>query len=137
MTWLGGQSRQYFMNLLKFLGWDTSSVDIQEFAPFMAGVSECGDTRSLADYQANRHYRWYIGPEEQRFYWTFEPGNVGLNWFRAGSGQAGVDHHLEPQIPEEIACLLQRWKPAQTELVPDFGSLPTGSWASDPMQGTP
>src|SRR3954447_16618606 len=42
MTWLGGQSRKYFIDLMKWLGYD---IYIKEFAPFMAGISRVGDTR--------------------------------------------------------------------------------------------
>jgi uncharacterized protein YmfQ (DUF2313 family) len=132
MTWIGGQSRQYFINLMAWLGYP--GVEIQEFAPFMCGISRVGDTRAnVADQVADKFFRWYIGPPEQRFYWTIEVGQVGLNWFRCASSQAGVHHHLEFAIPEELACLVQRWKPAQTELIPDFSSLSRGG----PMQGTP
>jgi uncharacterized protein YmfQ (DUF2313 family) len=130
MTWLGGQSRAYFTNLMAWLGY---TIGIQEFAPFMCGISWCGDTRSYADMQAHKNFRWYIGPPEQRFYWTIQIGQVGLNWFRAASGQAGVNHHLEFQIPQEAACLLQRWKPAHTSLIPDFSAIAYGG----PLQGTP
>jgi uncharacterized protein YmfQ (DUF2313 family) len=128
MTYLGGQSRAYFEGVMNWLGY---TISIKEFAPFMAGVSRCGDTRNM--YDNTGQFRWYIGPPEQRFYWTVEVGQVGLTWFRAGSGQAGVDHHLEFSVPQELQCLLNRWKPAQTEIVMDFSSLANGG----PMQGTP
>jgi uncharacterized protein YmfQ (DUF2313 family) len=131
MTWMGGQSRQYFIDLMDWLGYP--GIEIQEFAPFMCGISSVGDSRSLQDQQAQKHFRWYIGPPEQRFYWTVHVGQIGLNWFRAGSGQAGINHHLEFSIPEEAICLLQRWKPAHTSLIPDFSALAYGG----PMQGTP
>lgn len=131
MTWMGGQSRQYFIKLMEWLGYP--GLEIQEFAPFMCGISRVGDTRSFPDMQADKHFRWYIGPAEQRFYWTIRIGQIGLNWFRAASGQAGVNHHLEFSIPEEVACLLQRWKPAHTHLIPDFSAIAYGG----PMQGTP
>jgi uncharacterized protein YmfQ (DUF2313 family) len=131
MTWMGGQSRQYFTDLMAWLGY---TIEIQEFAPFMCGISQVGDTRrpppaTLAD----QNYRWYIGPPEQRFYWEVSVGQVGLTWFRAGSGQAGVNHHLEFAVPTEFICLLDRWRPAHTMIVPDFSSLAFGG----PMQGTP
>ena len=126
MTWLGGQSRQYFTDLMAWLGY---TITIKEFSPFMAGYSQVGDTRP----QPDANFRWYIGPPEQRFVWTVNIGNIGLMWFRAGSGQAGVDHHLEFRIPTEVQCLLDRWKPAHTVLVPDFSSIAAG----DSMQGTP
>jgi uncharacterized protein YmfQ (DUF2313 family) len=126
MTWMGGQSRDYFTRLMAWLGFE---IKIGEYAPFMAGMSQVGDTRPSPTEQ----FRWYIGPPEQRFYWFARVGQVGLVWFRAGSGQAGVDHHLEFKIPQELQCLLNRWKPAHTGLVMDFSALAFGG----PMQGTP
>jgi uncharacterized protein YmfQ (DUF2313 family) len=130
MTWMGGQSRKYFTDLMAWLGY---TIEIQEFAPFMCGISWVGDTRTREDAAAGKHFRWYIGPPEQRFYWTVQVGQIGLNWFRASSGQAGVNYHLEFTIPEEFVCLLNRWKPAQTSLIPDFSAIAYGG----PMQGTP
>jgi uncharacterized protein YmfQ (DUF2313 family) len=115
------------IDLMAFLGY--SGVEIQEFAPFMAGISRVGDTRPEPD----KLFRWYIGPPEQRFVWTISVGQIGLNWFRAASGQAGVDHHLEFMVPEEIICLIERWKPAHTVIIPDFTNMAYGG----PMQGTP
>jgi uncharacterized protein YmfQ (DUF2313 family) len=132
MTWLGGQSRQYFINVMEWLGY---TVTIKEFAPFMAGVSQVGDTRAPPPDSPieDQNFRWYIGPAEQRFVWTINYGQIGLAWFRAASGQAGVDHHLEFRVPSELQCLLDRWKPAHTVLVPDFSQITNGG----PMQGTP
>ena len=42
MTWMGGQSRQYYIDVMAWLGF---RVVIHEWAPFMAGISRCGDTR--------------------------------------------------------------------------------------------
>lgn len=131
MTWMGGQSRNYFIALMEWLGYP--GVEIQEFAPFMCGISRVGDTRTREDAEAGKHFRWYIGPPEQRFYWTVRLGQIGLNWFRASSGQAGINHHLEFSIPEELICLIQRWKPAHTDLIPDFSAIAYGG----PLQGTP
>lgn len=132
MTWLGGQSREYFTNLMEWLGY---TITIKEFAPFMAGISQVGDTRRPPPDSpiTEQNFRWYIGPAEQRFVWTVNIGQIGLYWFRAASGQAGVNHHLEFSVPTEIACLLDRWKPAHTVIVPDFSGVTNGG----PMQGTP
>jgi hypothetical protein len=68
-----------------------------------------------------------------RFVWTASTGQVGLIWFRAGSGQAGVDHHLQFRMPEDLQCLLNRWKPAHTHIAVDVG----GHMAhTDQMDGT-
>lgn len=105
MTLAGGQSVAFFISLAKSLGYD---ITITEFAPFMAGASRCGD-----DW-------WCIGPPEIRFYWSVHVSAARLSWFRAGSGQAGVDHHLEFSIAEDLECILRRYKPAQTEVVFDY-----------------
>jgi uncharacterized protein YmfQ (DUF2313 family) len=132
MTWLGGQSRAYYTKLMEWLGY---TITIKEFAPFMAGISQVGDTRAPPPPSPieKQNYRWYIGPPEQRFVWQVNVGQVGLYWFRAGSGEAGVHHHLEFGVPDEIICLLDRWKPAHTVIVPDFSDITNGG----PMQGTP
>ena len=126
MTWVGGQSRQYFIDLMAWLGY---TVQIEEFAPFMAGVSQVGDTRP----KPNSHYRWYIGPEEQRFVWTVNIGEIGLMWFRAASGQAGVDLHLKFRCrPRSNACWTDG-SPHTPILITDFSNIAMGG----PMQGTP
>lgn len=160
MTWLGGQSRQYYTDLLKWIGFD---IHIQEFAPFMVGISQVGDTRPKAHVryewspdtatslrpvpsgwvphpaeeippdQPEDNFRWYIGPPEMRFVWTANSDKIGLIWFRASSGQAGVDPHLQFRAPEDLECLLLRWKPAHTYLAFNFGHRAFG----DPMEGTP
>jgi uncharacterized protein YmfQ (DUF2313 family) len=126
MTWLGGQSKDYFIKVMEWLGF---KVVIKEWSPFMAGVSQCGDTRPSPD----QPFRWYIGPPEMRFVWTAQVGYQGLVWFRAGAGQAGVDHHLEFRNPDAVKCLLERWKPAHTVLAFDY----TPFDHEDPMEGTP
>lgn len=132
ITWLGGQSRAYFQKLMEWLGY---TVTIKEFSPFQCGISQVGDTRTPPPNSpiSSQNYRWYIGPPELRFYWTIEVGQATVTWFRCASGQAGVDPHVRIGIPEELQCLLQRWKPAHTELVMDLSSLASGG----PMQGTP
>jgi uncharacterized protein YmfQ (DUF2313 family) len=137
MTLLGGQSRDFFIGMAAWLGY---TIDITEYAPFMAGVSQAGDTHGMINWNdtPGRHpevldYRWYIGPPEQRFYWTVHVRNAPLTWFRAGSGQAGVNHHLEIGYATDLECLLRRWKPAHTDIVFDYSNLKTG----DPMAGTP
>jgi uncharacterized protein YmfQ (DUF2313 family) len=132
MTWMGGQSREYFKSVAEFVGY---TIEIKEFAPFMCGISRVGDTRAPPPDAPieDQNFRWYIGGPEQRFYWEVSVGQVGLIWFRASAGQAGVDHHLEFAVPTEFICLLDRWKPAHTTIVPDYSKLAFGG----PMQGTP
>jgi uncharacterized protein YmfQ (DUF2313 family) len=132
MTWLGAQSRQYFIELAAWLGLE---IYIKEFSPFMAGISQVGDTREPPPDSPveKQNFRWYIGPPEQRFVWSINVGQIGLRWFRAAGGEAGVHHHLEFMLPEETVCLLERWKPAHTVIIPDYSEITAGG----PMQGTP
>jgi len=138
MTMMGGQSRDFFITDVakNILGYD---VTISEYAPFMAGVSNAGDTRSPPADQVNLlhgDFRWYIGPQEMRFYWTVHVGQMKLVWFRCGGGggQAGVDHHLEIGKADDLECLFNRWKPAHTQIVFDYSGVEN---PGDPMAGTP
>ena len=137
MTLLGGQSREFFIDIAAWLGY---TITITEYAPFMAGVSQMGDTRQM-DYwdgipgedPKEPYYRWYIGGEEQRFFWTVHVANAPLDWFRMGEAEAGIHHHLEIGLPEDLMCLLDRWSPAHTKIVYDFSNLtPESQYAGLP-----
>ncbi len=127
MTLLGGQSRAWFRIVADEIGYP---LVIREYSPFMAGVSNVGDTRAKDD---GVHYRWYIGGSDMRFYWTTAISTAKLTWFRCSKGQCGVDPHLRIGVPEDAACIFNRWKPAHTIIVYDFSNLEM----NDPMQGTP
>jgi uncharacterized protein YmfQ (DUF2313 family) len=136
MTLLGAQSREFFITevALKMLGY---TVTISEYAPFMAGISRVGDTRTPPIDPAHAlkgDFRWYIGPPEMRFYWTVHVSSTRLTWFRCASGQAGVDPHLRIGLATDLECLFNRWRPAHTEIVFDYSGV-TGP--DDPMAGTP
>jgi uncharacterized protein YmfQ (DUF2313 family) len=134
MTLLGGQSRDFFINDVArdMLG---VTIQITEYAPFMAGVSQAGDTRALPlnPDPLKGDFRWYIGQPEMRFYWTVHVDSARLTWFRASSGEAGVSPHLRIGLNTDLECLLNRWKPAHTEIVFDYSGLSRGG----SMAGTP
>jgi uncharacterized protein YmfQ (DUF2313 family) len=134
MTMLGAQSREFFIEdvALDMLG---VHITITEYAPFMAGISQAGDTRAppLDPEPLRGDFCWYIGPPEMRFYWMVHVDAARLSWFRAGSGQAGVDPHLRIGLNTDLECLLRRWKPAHTDIVFDYSGLTIGG----PMAGTP
>lgn len=119
MTLLGGQSRKFYEDISAWVG---TPIEIKEFAPYMTGISECGDTRM--EYDDTGEYRWYLGSEEMRFFWSIRSDDAVLQWFRTGDGggECGVDHHLEIFTESPLDCLLQRWKPAHTVLVFDYQS---------------
>lgn len=156
MTLLGAQSRAFFVDVMAQVGHE---IQIREWSPFMAGVSRVGDTRgewgeifrgggrfpvsgepdggeidSHVVVSGDRYdFRWEIGPPEMRYYWSVRVDLAKLSWFRASSGQAGVDPHLRIGLADDLECLLNRWKPAHTQLVFDYSYLRYGG----PMQGTP
>jgi len=128
MTLLGGQSREFFLSMATFLGYD---ITIQEYRPFMAGVDRAGDARpydpvagSLGPYPSQ------IGNPNMRFVWTVHLLSPKLVWFRAAAGQAGVDHHLEIQKAQDLECIIRRWAPAQTYPLFDYTKI------GDPWAGT-
>jgi uncharacterized protein YmfQ (DUF2313 family) len=122
MTFKGEQDRAFFIAVARYMGY---RIQIREYAPFMCGVSRVGDTRGY-DSDDDVHFRWYIGPPENRFYWTVWPDFVRLSWFRAGSGQCGVDPHLRIGIATDLECVLRKWKPAQTEIIFDYSGVENG-----------
>jgi uncharacterized protein YmfQ (DUF2313 family) len=97
MTMLGAQDRNFFTDIAASLG---QSIDIQEYAPYMCGVSRCGDTRSALYGADSTHYRWQLGSPEMRFYWTVDLTSV----------LSGAE------------CVLRRYGPAHTELVIKYNS---------------
>ena len=125
MTLLGAQSRAWFIEVASWLGY---TIRIGEYAPFMAGISRCGST--LDD---NGDQRWMLGQPENRFYWTVHVDTARLSWFRAGSGECGVDPHLRIGLATDLECVLNRWKPAHTLIIYDYSALATGG----SMAGTP
>jgi len=75
-----------------------------------------------------------LGPPNNRYYWTVHVDTNKLMWFRCASGQCGVDPHLRIGIPQDLECILNRWKPAHTQIIYDLGGLTN---PSNPMAGTP
>ena len=125
MTLLGAQSRAWFVEVAEWLGYH---IRIGEYAPWMVGISRCGET--IDD---NGDPRWEIAAPEIRFYWKVHVDRASLSWFRSASGECGVDHHLEIGLAEDLECILNRWKPAHTLIIYDYSMLATGG----SMAGTP
>ena len=75
--------------------WTGHEIHIAEWAPFMAGVSEVGNTRY--EYDNTGLYRWYIGAPENRYYWYVQSDDAVLEWFRCGTSYtpSGVHPHLK------------------------------------------
>jgi len=129
------------------------TITITEYRVFVVGIDRCGDSRTDKDFapdpmvnewgqpimnaKGDKVYdpdvdgelsgwpQYGLGPPSNRFYWTVHVGSLGLIWFRvgAGGGQTGVDPHLRITIAEDLACLLNRWKPAHTEIIFDYSDV--------------
>jgi uncharacterized protein YmfQ (DUF2313 family) len=80
-------------------------------------------TNIVVQEESKKNYRWEIGRPEMRFFWAVKVGAVRFTWFRASSGQAGVNHHLEFALATDIECILRRWKPAHTEIIFDYSPM--------------
>jgi uncharacterized protein YmfQ (DUF2313 family) len=156
MTIWGAQSRQFFIDIAASIGY---TIGISEYRPFMVGIDRCGDNRTIGDgtegqlnefgyplldpggnhpVPAGTLSEWPnygLGPPENRYYWTVHVATPALTWFRCGGGggETGVDPHLRIGLATDLECLLNRWKPAHTEIIFDYSGLePLG-----PMAGTP
>jgi uncharacterized protein YmfQ (DUF2313 family) len=121
MTMLGGQSRQFFIDVAASLGY---TITITEYLPYICGISRVGDTRWEKDNpQDPTRYMWQLGPPEIRYYWTVHVNALSLTYFRTGISECGVDRLLAIGVPEDLECVLDRWKPAHTQIVYDFSEL--------------
>lgn len=132
MTMLGGQSRQFFINYAAQLGFN---IAISEFRPFMLGFDRCGDNRVFGDgtnpmlndmfvlgylpvYDPNgkRIARGEISEQpcfglatpETRFWWQVHVHSIPPNGNLT-----------------DIQCILERWKPAHTQIVYDYSIFET------------
>jgi uncharacterized protein YmfQ (DUF2313 family) len=154
MTMQGQQSREFFIEIAAMLGY---SITITEYRTFVVGIDRCGDNRVYGDGNVPMYNEWGqpildpngenvalgelsewpnygLGPPENRFYWTVHVHQASLTWFRVTKGQTGVDPHLRIGLADDLECLLNRWKPAHTEIIFDYSGLGD---PGDPMAGTP
>jgi uncharacterized protein YmfQ (DUF2313 family) len=142
MTLWGSQSRQWYIDFAAFLGY---TITITEYRPWMVGLDRCGDARVYGDGTTMRDAwgrpilnplglpvalgelsewpSYGLGPPENRYYWTVHVSAKSLEWFRCASGQCGVDPHLRIGVPQDLQCILARWKPAHTQIVFDFAGV--------------
>jgi uncharacterized protein YmfQ (DUF2313 family) len=155
MTLEGGQSRQFFIDAAAMIGY---TITITEYRPFFIAMDGCGDCRVYGDLppdpmrnqwgqkimgargdkpvldgELSEWPNYGLGPLENRYYLTVHVATAKLTWFRCTSGQCGVDPHLRIGIADDLECLLNRWKPAHTQIIFDYSGLQTGG----DMAGTP
>ncbi len=154
MTMQGAQSREFFIELAASIGY---TITISEYRVFVVGIDRCGDNRvygdgsnpmmnewnepiknpagePVADGELSDWPNYGIGPPANRFYWTVQVDATKLVWFRVTSGECGVDPHLIIGTADDLECLINRWKPAHTQIIFDYSGLTD---PGDPMAGTP
>jgi uncharacterized protein YmfQ (DUF2313 family) len=157
MTMIGAQSREFFINIAAMIGY---TITITEYRPFYVAMDRVGDSRvygdgvttdtpmrnewgqlimdangdmPVAEGELSQYPHYGLGPLEVRYYWTVHVHDAKLVWFRVTSGQTGVDPHLRIGLADDLECLLNRWKPAHTQIIFDYSGLETGG----EMAGTP
>jgi uncharacterized protein YmfQ (DUF2313 family) len=126
MTLLGAQSREFFIGVADWLGYP---ISISEYRPFMTGVDQCGDSREYRADGTLGDWPYQLGHSQMRFAWTVHIQQTKLVWFRAGSGQCGIDPLLKIVRAADLECLLRRWAPAHTLPLFDYSGI------SDPFAG--
>ena len=154
MTMQGAQSREFFIGVAAQIGYH---ITISEYRVWVVGLDQCGDSRVYGDGSNPMLNEWHqpiknpvgepvaegelsawpqygLGPPANRFFWTVHVDQAKLVWFRCASGQCGVDPHLRIGLADDLECLLNRWKPAHTQIIFDYSGL---SNPGDPMAGTP
>jgi uncharacterized protein YmfQ (DUF2313 family) len=120
MTLLGGQSRQFFTDVARRLGYE---VTITEYRPFMVGVDRAGDNREYLADGSLTEKSCQIGDPIMRFVWTVHLSSSRLTWFRASRGQAGIDPHLSIARAADLECFYRKWAPAHTIVLFDYSKI--------------
>jgi uncharacterized protein YmfQ (DUF2313 family) len=117
MTLLGAQSRAWFISVAAALGY---TITITEYSPYMTGVSHCGDRSGIYNPDDPTRKFWQLGAPEIRYYWTVHVNAAAFRKFFVASSQTGIDRLLAILGPEDLECILNRWKPAHTYIVYDL-----------------
>ncbi len=98
LTSVGGASRAYFIGLAAALGY---TITIDEFSPFMCGISRCGQN---------------LNPNGAQITWRINIPGARLTYFRTGVSGAG-ERLLTINAATDLICLFKRLKPADTNLL--------------------
>lgn len=99
LTMIGGQSRQYFIDIAASMGYQNATIE--EYNTFNCGESGCGDA---------------LWSEADRFVWQINlPSDGAITYFR--TGESGAGEPLQAWGDEAIECRINRFKPAHTTVV--------------------
>lgn len=103
LTAEGGQSRAYFIGLADDLGYPEARIT--EWTPFRCGASGVGNRK------------WRTGSPLQRYIWRMQVGFTDVQYFRCGAGRVGRDPQARLRRAKALECLVNKWKPAHTEVI--------------------
>lgn len=99
ITRIGGQSRQFFINLAAELGYQ---IEITEYRPFMCGITHCDEPLTEG--------------HDVRFHWHVLVDGAKPLYLR--TGESTLDQRLlDWRQADDLACIFQKLKPAHTELI--------------------
>lgn len=99
LTMIGGQSRQYFIDLAASMGYPGATID--EYNTFNCGESGCGDP---------------LWSEADRFVWQINlPSDGATTFFKVG--ESVTSEPLQAWGDEAIECRINRFKPAHTTAI--------------------
>ncbi len=117
----GGQDEFYFQDLATSMGYD---IEIDEFSPFMAGLSKCGDPvyvegRPFVCGASKCGDPIFVNSHSVRFIWRVRVKGNRLTLFRTGQSQCG-DPLYKISRAEDLECLFNRLKPAHSHLVFEY-----------------
>lgn len=115
LTSTGGQSVAYYEGIAEGLGYP---VETFEYRPFICGQSECG----LGEIEGfNSTY--LIGVTDDlsiRYYWKVAVLEPRVTWFQCGASECGKDPLAKIDEAVDLECILNKLKPAHTELIFDY-----------------
>ncbi|XFB08770.1 YmfQ family protein [Azotobacter salinestris] len=103
LTATGGQSPAYFIEVARALGYE---VNISEFRPFRAGLSQAGDPLTSGDWV----HTWRLNTHE-----------TTVIAFRAGLSVAGEP--LRTWGNDPLECKIDQLKPAHTIVLYGYGAI--------------
>ena len=96
----GAMTPAWYKKLANDLGYD---VDVEEWRPFVCGLSQCGDQKYM------------LGNEDVRYVWSFRIYGERQTFFVAGTSRCG-DPLGQWSDAAELICRITKLKPSHTKV---------------------
>ncbi len=101
LTYKGGQTKQFYLDLATSLGY---SITIDEYKPFVCGLSQCGIDQLWSGGHSVRHH------------WTVTVHGPRVTYFRCGESECGVDPLMKYVAAEDLECRFRKLNQAHRNL---------------------